>query len=375
MFKKGVFYMSKEAKTTDVKPANGLEVLTKYRGAIMGIAALWILFFHEWQCVFIDSGKLTEFESYIQRIGFCGVDIFLFLSGIGLVFAIGKGNILKFYYRRLKRVYLPFLIVGIIRYATEKWLPEVFRDNVLCINFYKSNMYSFLWFVPAILTFYLLFPLYYKIFSKASNKLMFTAAMFLIWMALSLFFRDKLRPDLYGFTNRIPVFLFGIYAGHLTKTYKEPFTKTTWFMLCTVLITGLYFAYLANFKGIGFIVPTSNCFLPNLLIAISFPFVVAKGLDILCGTINNGIIGKVIVKIFSFFGLFSLELYCVHEWLCGRMLPKIADKTPMMKNWAILAISTMAGFILYLIVKYFWVLVELIAGKIFKTAKKQQQKQ
>ena len=361
--------MTKKTKKTDIQPANGLEVLTKYRGAIMGIAALWILFFHEWQHIFIDRGKLTEFENYIHRIGFCGVDIFLFLSGIGLVFAIGKGNILKFYYRRLKRVYLPFLIVGIIRCATEKWALEGFRDNVLCINFYKSNMYSFLWFVPAILTFYLLFPLYYKIFSKASNKLMFTAAMFLIWMTLSLFFRDKLRPDLFGFTNRIPVFIFGIYAGHLTKTYKEPFTKTTWFMLCTVLITGLYFAYLANFSGIGFIVPTSNCFLPNLLIAISFPFVVAKGFDILCGTINNGIIGKVIVKILSFFGLFSLELYCVQEWLCGRMLPKIADKTPMIKNLAILAISTIAGFILYLIVKYFWVLVEIIAGKIFKTVK------
>ncbi|MBO5163418.1 MAG: acyltransferase [Ruminococcus sp.] len=340
---------------------SGLEILTKYRGAIMGIAALWILFFHEWQLLSTEVGKAAEFENYIKRIGFCGVDIFLFLSGIGLVFAIGKRNIFSFYYRRLKRVYLPFLIVGIIRAVTEKWTSEGFWDNVLCISFYKTNMYSFLWFVPAILTLYLLFPPYYKLFSKASNKLMFTAAMFLIWMTLSLLFRDKLRPDLYGFTNRIPVFLFGVYAGHLTKTHKEPFTKTVWFSLTAVLVSGLYFAYLANFKGIGFIVPTSNCFLPNLLIAVSFPFITAKLLDLLCSIPKAGIIGKGIVKFFSFFGLFSLELYCVQEWLSGKLLAEIADQTPMMKNIAVFALCTIAGFVLYLVVKYFWILVEFIA--------------
>lgn len=190
---------------------------------------------------------------------------------------------------------------------------------------------------------------------------MFTAAMFLIWMTLSLLFRDKLRFDLYGFTNRIPVFLFGVYAGHLTKTHKEPFTKTVWLSLIVVLISGLYFAYLANFKGIGFIVPTSNCFLPNLLIAVSFPFVMAKLLDLLCNIPKAGIIGKGIVKFLSFFGLFSLELYCVQEWLSGKLLAEIGDQTPMIKNIAIFALCTIAGFILYLVVKYFWVLVEFIA--------------
>ena len=209
----------KEKKQTraDVEVQNvsqdGFAVLSKYRGAIMGMAALWILFFHEWQKLFVDSGTIGEVEKYIQRIGFCGVDIFLFLSGIGLVFAISKGTVASFYYRLLKRVFLPFLIVGILRAVTEKWSFAVFWKNVLCINFYQSNMYSFLWFVPMILTFYVLFPLYYKIFSKASNKLMFTGAVFLLWLMLTLCFRETLRSDLWGFTNRIPVFLFGIYAG------------------------------------------------------------------------------------------------------------------------------------------------------------------
>lgn len=369
--------MSEKKKTAVQEPAAevkkskyGLELLSKYRSAIMGIAALWILFFHLWQKQVTEPGKLYDFESYIQRIGFCGVDIFLFLSGIGLVFAIGKSNILSFYYRRLKRVFLPFFIVGLIRCVTEEWLPDIFWKNVLGINFYKVSMYSFLWFVPAIITLYLLFPLYWKLFSRSSNKLVFTAAMFILWAGASVYFRADLREDLYGFTNRIPVFIFGVYAGWLTKNKKIEFTKTTWFMLIAVLATGLYYAYMANMLGWTFIVPVSNCSFPNMLIAVSFPFVIAKLLDMLCNIPKAGIIGKVINKFFGFFGMFSLELYCVQEWLGGKVLAEMVEKTPQEKNLMIFLVSTIAGVVLYLAVKYFWVLLEFVVQKIAGAVKK-----
>lgn len=354
----------------------GLELLSRYRGAVMGFAALWILFFHGWQKLIVEGsplfgGKLDQFEAYIKRIGFCGVDIFLFLSGIGLIFAIGKSNIFLFYYRRLKRVFLPFLIVGIIRCVTEKWEMSVFWKNVLCINFYKSNMYSFLWFVPAILTLYLLFPLYYWIFSKASDKLVFTGAVMMIWLFLSVFMHATPRQDLYGFTNRIPVFLFGVYAGWLTQNKKIEFTLTTWFFLLATALLGFYYAYLANFIGWGFIVPVSNCFMPNLLIAVSLPFLLAKLFDLICNIPKIGVIGKAIVKIFGFFGLFSLELYCVQEWLCRRyILAKFSDRSPIMKNLLILLICSAAGFVLYLAVKYFWKLVDWLISKAAIAVKK-----
>ena len=69
----------------------------------MGFAALWILFFHEWVTLFVNNQVGVNIEGYLKRIGFCGVDIFLLLSGIGLTFAIRKGNVLTFYYRRIKR--------------------------------------------------------------------------------------------------------------------------------------------------------------------------------------------------------------------------------------------------------------------------------
>lgn len=355
---------------------NGFEVLSKYRGAVMGFAALWILFFHEWQYIFHDKFIIGEVnvEAYVKRIGFCGVDIFLFLSGIGLTFAIGKGGLLSFYYRRLKRVFLPFFIVGAIRAVTEKWTPDSFWKNVLCINFYKVSMYSFLWFVPAILTLYLLFPFYYKIFEKASNKLAFTGAMFVLWMGLSLWFRADLRQDLYGFTNRIPVFIFGVYAGWATKNNNVEFTKTSWFVLIVTLVTGLYFGYLANFVGVGFTFPVSNCSIPNLLIGFSFPFVMAKGFDVLCRCKYTKYFGNGLVKILGFFGLFSLELYCVQEWLGGKVMQDLATVTSENKahiaNFRIFVVSAVAGFLLYLVVKYFWKLVDWCAERVIKAIKK-----
>lgn len=94
---------------------HGLDLISKYRGAIMGFAALWILFFHEWVTLFVNNQVGVNIEGYLKRIGFCGVDIFLLLSGIGLTFAIRKGNVLTFYYRRIKRILLPFLVMAIIR--------------------------------------------------------------------------------------------------------------------------------------------------------------------------------------------------------------------------------------------------------------------
>ena len=54
----------------------------------MGFAALWILVFHEWQMLSTPGTTAYEVEWYIKYIGFCGVDIFFVLSGIGMSYAL-----------------------------------------------------------------------------------------------------------------------------------------------------------------------------------------------------------------------------------------------------------------------------------------------
>ena len=50
-----------------------LKLISRYRTEIMGFAALWILFYHEWRSVFGNS-VLGKAERFIAEMGFYGVD-------------------------------------------------------------------------------------------------------------------------------------------------------------------------------------------------------------------------------------------------------------------------------------------------------------
>lgn len=368
----------KKKKTQNTRPAaenaappavqpttpNGFQLLSRYRGGIMGIAAVWIVIFHEWiqLTVNAESGfhPINFLERYIKAIGFCGVDIFLLLSGIGLTFAIGKGSLLSFYYRRLKRILLPFLVIALIRNHLEQWGFKNFIGNISGWRFYTESMYTFLWFVPAIITLYLLFPFYYKLFSAAKNKVFFTVSVIEVWLLITLLVRDHMRNDLFGFTNRIPVFVIGILFGWMTQNRKElVFTAQTWITIVITALLGLYLAYIANFHGYGLIVPVSNCCIPNCLISISLPFLIAKGLYVLEQKAKR--FGSALYKVLAFFGGFSLELYCLQEWYGGKIIPQLRDKgwTNLGINLMYFAQVTIISFVASIVFKYFWKIAEM----------------
>lgn len=76
-------------------------LLSRHRSAIMGVAALMIVFFHsEWH-------GLPAYAVHLQRHMNVGVDIFVFLSGFGLVRALRQQPDFPSYYRRRMRRLLP----------------------------------------------------------------------------------------------------------------------------------------------------------------------------------------------------------------------------------------------------------------------------
>ena len=90
------------------KISSGFDLISKYRSAIMGFAALWILFFHVCGTVITAEHPIAAWiEARIKRFGYGGVDIFFLLSGMGLTYAISKSKLYVFYYRRFKRIILP----------------------------------------------------------------------------------------------------------------------------------------------------------------------------------------------------------------------------------------------------------------------------
>ena len=336
-------------------------LLSKYRTVLMGIAAIWILIFHEWNCIFGAFPILGGVERFVKRIGFCGVDIFLLLSGMGLTFSIKKNRrIGSFYCKRLKRIVLPFIFMALIKWGFGDWTFYEFLINITGFKFFTETIYGFLWFVPAICCLYFIFPFYWKLFEKAENKFLFTICSIEIWLIASLFLREILRVDLWGFTNRIPVFLVGILFGYfIQKTNTDSFgyleTKINMLIVCITLGLGLYLSYLTNYKNLYIVVPVSNCCIPTLLISSSLPFVVVEIFELMAKIDILKDIRKVIIVILSFLGEMSLEIYCVQEWLGLKLVSLMEGRfSSIWINFIVFGAAIVCGWLLHILCKKVW---------------------
>lgn len=213
---------------------------------------------------------------------------------------------------------LPYGVTAVAMMIGQGWSAAQFLGNVSGYFFWTKSIYSFLWFVPAILTIYLLFPLYHAMFQKAPDKYQLTLAVLVVWLFLSLILEFSLRYDFWGFTNRLPVFFVGVLAGWLIRERNFRFTCLTWAVTGLLFCLGFFLARKTNFEGYYFLVSTSNCCVPNFLMSISGCCLLAKLFSILDD--YGGKLGKGILRVLGLFGKMSLELYCVQEWVGGGIL-------------------------------------------------------
>ena len=352
---------------------SALALLSKYRSVVMGFAALSILYFHEWQYLFVGHDRLLHLEDIFHRSFYFGVDIFFLLSGIGLTFACAKmTSVWHFWGKRLKRIAVPALVAALCIALTNHWTALDYLKNVTGWNFWFHNMYSFLWFIPAILSVYAVFPLYWRFFSRAKNQLVFTLAALLIWAVFCYGGTHFIRPDLYGFFNRIPIFLTGVQLGWMTQQEKLPEEQRKgtfdldanqplfWGCIALMFVAGCVLSYLTNQKGLSIVVPDSNCRIPTYLLGISIAFLLVK----LCDVLDRSKVGKAIIRCLNFFGVMSLEFYAIQEWLGWLLIPRLQ---PHMANWLInlvvLFVVTAAGYALWALNHYLWAGVDALASK------------
>lgn len=330
-----------------------LALVNRYRSPIMGFAALWILFFHFWQPLFANGAPAALFyaENVAKRLGFEGVDMFFLLSGMGLTYSVGKHSLGGFYLRRLKRLAVPFVAVAALRAVCERWGWRAFLFVVSGANFFVGNMYFFLWFVTAIAVLYLVFPLYWRFFSRARSKVVFTLAVIAVWYALSLSLRGVLREDMYGFTNRIPVFLTGVLFGWGSqKGAALPPRRTVAVIAAGLAAAGLTLSFMCNFRNLELLLPQSNCCLPSFLTALGLTALLAE----LFAWLGRGA-GRFVNRALGFVGGISLEFYCVQEFLGGRTVNALAGHVPdIAVNLAVLAVVTASGWALHIANDLLW---------------------
>ena len=190
--------------------------LSRWRSELMGLAALWVMLFHAYpfsfQCLPLDA---------VKQAGFAGVDIFILLSAMGLYASLSKagGQISypKFFLRRLVRI-LPayWLVVGLY----SLWLLSCGRIGGGTVLWNLSTLYywfhvpdAFNWYIPAILAFYALAPLYARLLRRCAHPEWLTAAMFPVSYGiyrLSILVQLNYTED---FVCRIPAFALGMLMG------------------------------------------------------------------------------------------------------------------------------------------------------------------
>lgn len=198
--------------------------LSGCRSELMGLAALWVMLFHAYPFKF-GFFPLDAFK----YLGFAGVDIFILLSAMGLYVSLSREetpSLRRFYLRRVRRVLPTFwLIVGL--YSLYLVLRGRIGWGVLAWNL--STFYywfhidgAFNWYIPAVLAFYAIAPLYARLLRRCRFPGWLTAAMFPISYGI---YRLSIPVHLNyteDFVCRLPAFALGMYAGlRLTEPERD----------------------------------------------------------------------------------------------------------------------------------------------------------
>lgn len=286
-------------KIPDIELAN----ISRYRAEQMGAAMLFVILFH----VALDRGD--PFYG-LRRCGNVGVDIFLFLSGVGLWHSWMKTpDVRHFYRRRLMRIvptwivcatafYLPDYL-GSRRFSTS--LVDLIGDITINWDFWLHDELTF-WYVPAIMALYLIAPWYMRLINRYAVYRWLPLLM-IVWCVMVQWVLPihEAVGHLEIFWSRVPIFFIGINFGEMVRTKQRLPSDAVWLLLLTFVMAFGTCLYLEQVRHGQF-----PLFVERMLY---IPFTVCSVL------VMNRIFRRTpqwVNNAFRFVGALSLEAYLIH---------------------------------------------------------------
>ena len=275
----------------------------KYRNIWLGCAMIWIVLYHTE--VYMSIGLLR----YFKGMGYGGVDICLFASGIGCYFSLNKDpEIINFFKRRFIRIaptYWCFICIWFIyRALIGKLKLSAVLGNVLGIQSLTGLGNEFNWYISALLVLYILAPIFKAIVDK-SKKDIHNVLMIVLLLGISLVYwgADKFII----IATRVPIFYVGmIYAKHCCEE-KELKGKCIFLHIITMIVgVGIYFLF--QFEFTDYLWKYGLYWYPFILITPGMCIIISLAMSFLerckwCGWIS---------KILTLIGNYSFEIYLVH---------------------------------------------------------------
>lgn len=295
-------------------------IISKHRGKLMGAAALWIYIFHILPAPAYGAAQGREvLWWYFRNAGFCGVDMFLLLSGLGLGYHMAKhpvggiGDYGRFLVQRFSRIYWVFLPFALIYAVLDGWGIGLFLSRIVCWDQFAGNLYNFCWYVCCILVMYLLAPLAYGLLRRAGNWSLAALAGFCGVYVLGLIWaKGFIRSDLYAILARLPVFLLGLQTAAYSMDRRR-ITAWGWITAAALLIGGVFSTFVLNAGLVPSFMPSGNA-LANVLLAPALVLLLAAVFEGLERFPLFSCVGKVP----AFFGGISFEFYLMQEWYVRR---------------------------------------------------------
>lgn len=234
--------------------------IKKYRSVWMAIAFILIEMFH---CFFRIANISTI--NFIFENGYLGVDIFIFLSGMGIYYSLEKNTTKQYFKNRFMRIVPYFFLIALYRFSFNYRTALL---NVLTLQFWIFGEY-FIWYIPAILGFYLVAPIIKKIIDFNSKIVIILAIMFFMISFIVILNFDPFQAQFLAL-GRFSIFLIGYYYGYYSENNQVINNKLIVLLSLLFLFSGVLFIYYNDF-----FLSSETCyafslfFIPYLLILIS----------------------------------------------------------------------------------------------------------
>lgn len=309
-----------------------------HRNAIKGLAILWVVYFH---ALLGLSGFLSE----VQKIGYGGVDLFMFLSGFGLFYSLEKdGDICRYFRRRCERLlpsYLPFCLVWLC-----VMIPFFGVGKATAVRIITGNLFMFGFFADApVINWYigvmaltmLLAPLFHAWLKGGSHGLLRGLALVALCFAVGLSYIGKGQ---YMAFSRLPVFVLGMMFAMPSEK------KCRWLpgVMAVGGILGLVIVYTCFARFPVLLGDYAMYWHPFVLIAPAM----CAGLGWLFGRLPAWL-----ERVFEALGKASFEIFLFNAW--AEILGKSAGIAKTPAQWAMLSAATIV-----LGLAYHWIVGKII---------------
>ena len=288
-----------------------LENISRYRGELMGAAMLFIMLFH------VGLPRNDLFFG-LRRMGNIGVDMFLFLSGIGLWFSwMKKSSARHFFTKRYLRIYPAWLIMACLYYIPRfhggdfmAWL-DLIGDITINWDFWLHDELTF-WYIPAIMMLYCFAPAYMELIRRHPIYRWLPVVM-IMWCILVEYVTPihQAVGHIEIFWSRVPIFFIGINMGEMVRK-KQRIDGTGIWMVIILFVMTLFASIFLEQQRHG-----------------QFPLYVERMLYIPLTLTSILLLNRVFRrtprwfnKTFKFVGALSLECYLIHIHFVLAYIPQ-----------------------------------------------------